>query len=73
VTAGFLIEPLGSHDRSAFSCGAPTLDRYLREQASQDVKRLMARAPAALAVRFAWCFARLPDDLAQAVNTRKAG
>jgi GNAT superfamily N-acetyltransferase len=42
VTAGFLIEPLGPHDRSAFSCGAPALDRYLREQASQDVKRLVA-------------------------------
>ncbi len=38
----FVIEPLGAHDRSAFACGAPPLDRYLREQASQDVKRLMA-------------------------------
>jgi GNAT superfamily N-acetyltransferase len=42
VTGGFVIEPLGSHDRSAFACGAPPLDRYLREQASQDVKRLVA-------------------------------
>jgi len=42
VTGGFVIEPLGAHDRSAFSCGVPALDRYLREQASQDVKRLMA-------------------------------
>jgi GNAT superfamily N-acetyltransferase len=42
VKGGFIIEPLGSHDRSTFSCGAPPLDRYLREQASQDVKRLMA-------------------------------
>jgi GNAT superfamily N-acetyltransferase len=42
VTSGFVIEPLGAHDRSAFSCGVPPLDRYLREQASQDVKRLMA-------------------------------
>jgi GNAT superfamily N-acetyltransferase len=38
----FVIETLAAHDRSAFSCGAPPLDRYLREQASQDVKRLMA-------------------------------
>jgi GNAT superfamily N-acetyltransferase len=42
VKSGFIIEPLGAHDRSAFSCGSPALDRYLREQASQDVKRLMA-------------------------------
>ena len=42
MTAAFVIEPLGTHDRSAFVCGAPPLDRYLREQASQDVKRLLA-------------------------------
>ena len=39
---GFIVEPLGAQDRSAFSCGAAALDRYLREQASQDVKRLVA-------------------------------
>ncbi len=40
------IVPLDSkaHDRTAFSCGAPELDRYIREQASQDVKRDVARA-----------------------------
>jgi GNAT superfamily N-acetyltransferase len=42
VIAGFVIEPLGEHDRSAFACGAAALDRYLREQASQDIKRLVA-------------------------------
>jgi len=42
VRGGFVIEPLGAHDRSAFSCGTAPLDRYLREQASQDVKRLVA-------------------------------
>lgn len=31
------------HDRSAFACGAPDLDRYIREHASQDVKRDVAR------------------------------
>ena len=36
------IEPLGDHDRAAFSCGNPVLDRYLREQASQDLKRGLA-------------------------------
>jgi len=38
------IEPLGNHSRVAFSCGNPSLDRYLREQASQDVKRRLASA-----------------------------
>ena len=42
MKGGFLIEPLGGHDRASFACGVPALDRYLREQASQDVKRLMA-------------------------------
>jgi GNAT superfamily N-acetyltransferase len=42
VKAGFVVEPLGAHDRSSFNCGVEALDRYLREQASQDVKRLMA-------------------------------
>lgn len=41
MTGGFVIEPLGAHNRSGFSCGISPLDRYLREQASQDVKRLM--------------------------------
>ena len=36
------IEPLGDHDRAAFSCGNPSLDGYIREQASQDVKRGLA-------------------------------
>jgi len=42
VRDAFVIEPLGTHDRSAFACGAASLDRYLREQASQDVRRLVA-------------------------------
>ena len=37
------IQPLGAgHDRSAFSCGVPALDRYLREQAGQDARRRVA-------------------------------
>jgi predicted GNAT family N-acyltransferase len=36
------IEPLGNHDRAAFSCGNTALDQYLREQASQDVNRRLA-------------------------------
>ena len=38
------IEPLGRrHDRTAFSCGLPELDRYLARQAGQDVRRRIAR------------------------------
>jgi GNAT superfamily N-acetyltransferase len=34
------IEPLAAHhDRGAFSCGVDSLDRYLRSQAGQDVRR----------------------------------
>jgi predicted GNAT family N-acyltransferase len=41
------IEPLGAkHDklRAAFSCGVEPLDRYLKQQASQDAKRRAAVA-----------------------------
>ena len=39
----YRVEPLGgSHDRSAFHCGVPELDRYLHEQAGQDARRKVA-------------------------------
>src|SRR6185437_6050492 len=39
----WVIEPLGkAHNRAGFSCGHDTLDRYLKEQASQDAKRRVA-------------------------------
>ena len=39
-----VIEPLAKrHDRAAFSCGLPELDRYLARQAGQDVRRRIAR------------------------------
>jgi len=41
------IEPLGAkHDklRAGFSCGVEPLDRYLKQQASQDAKRRAAVA-----------------------------
>ena len=44
-TAGpeFKIEPLHSrHDRAAFCCGIPDLDRYLQQQARQDLDRNLA-------------------------------
>ena len=41
--SAWLIEPLGrKHDRSAFSCGDPSLDHYLKEMAGQDARRLVA-------------------------------
>jgi GNAT superfamily N-acetyltransferase len=39
----FITERLGDqHDRAAFSCGVEELDRYLKTQASQDVRRRVA-------------------------------
>jgi predicted GNAT family N-acyltransferase len=38
----YTIQPLGDHDRAAFSCGNASLDHYIREQASQDIKRGLA-------------------------------
>lgn len=39
----YRVEPLGKHhDRSAFSCGVESLDRYLREQAGQDARKRVA-------------------------------
>ena len=39
---GFTVEVLSDHDRSAFSCGVEPLDRYLKQQASQDARRNVA-------------------------------
>jgi ribosomal protein S18 acetylase RimI-like enzyme len=40
LTAPFAVEPLGSHhDRTSFSSGSEPLDRYFREQATQDLRR----------------------------------
>jgi ribosomal protein S18 acetylase RimI-like enzyme len=39
----FIVEPLGrDHDRAAFSCGEVPLDRYLKQQAGQDLERSLA-------------------------------
>jgi ribosomal protein S18 acetylase RimI-like enzyme len=49
VTEAFTFEQLGaSHDRAGFSCGVPALDRYLRELATQDVRRRVSNCFAAL-------------------------
>jgi ribosomal protein S18 acetylase RimI-like enzyme len=31
-----------SHDYAVFSCGSPPLDRYIKEQATQDIRRRIA-------------------------------
>lgn len=51
--APFLIAALdaATHDRSLFDSGTPALDRYLREQVSQDIRR-----------RVAACFVALTDE-----------
>lgn len=49
--SGFRIEPLARQDRKGFSCGSALLDRYFREQVTQDIKR-----------RVASCFVALDDD-----------
>ena len=38
-----IIEPLGRHDRAAFSCAVAELDDYLKRRAGQDVRRRIAR------------------------------
>ena len=46
-----VIEPLERrHDRSRFACGSDALDSYIRTQASQDMRRRVARVFAALPV-----------------------
>jgi ribosomal protein S18 acetylase RimI-like enzyme len=50
VTASFRVEPLAKdHDRSGFVSGSDSLDRYFREQASQDIRK-----------RVATCFVAVP-------------
>lgn len=39
----YRVEPLGGHDRALFTSGQESLDRYIRQQADQDVRRRMAR------------------------------
>jgi GNAT superfamily N-acetyltransferase len=40
--SSWLVERLGKHDQAAFTCGNKILDRYLKEIASQDARRLVA-------------------------------
>ncbi|BEV15906.1 GNAT family N-acetyltransferase [Herbaspirillum sp. DW155] len=49
----FLVTALDTalHDRSRFECGSPALNRYLREQVTQDIRR-----------RVAACFVAVDDE-----------
>lgn len=38
----YVIEQLDQHDRAGFSCGITELDRYLQNQAGQNIKRNMS-------------------------------
>ncbi len=50
MTPPFRIAALApDHDRTAFSCGVEALDRYLRLQATQDVRRRIANCFVAIA------------------------
>ncbi len=40
----FTIKSLGDEDRSGFTCGKDTLDRYFQTQITQDVRRQIATA-----------------------------
>lgn len=43
MTGPFIVESLGStHDRRSFVCGVEALDRYFREQVSQDIRRRLS-------------------------------
>lgn len=46
------IEPLGKHDRAAFSCGVAALDDWFRLRAGQDERRNVARIFVAIDDRF---------------------
>jgi hypothetical protein len=48
VTPEFRLEPLSDrHDRASFASGEEALDRYLRTQATQDIRRRIASCFAA--------------------------
>ena len=44
VLQNLVIEPFNlTHDRTGFQCGVEALDRYLKKQAKQDIKRRISR------------------------------
>jgi GNAT superfamily N-acetyltransferase len=69
----FISEPLGpQHNRAAFSCGVEPLDRYLKQQANQDLRKdlsvayvlVPAKELACVAGYYTLCADSIPlDDL----------
>lgn len=52
MTGPFRIEALApEHDRVGFACGSDPLDKYLREQASQDIRRRVSACYAAIDIQ----------------------
>ncbi len=52
MNAPFHLAPLGAdHDRTGFNSGLEPLDRYLREQVSQDIRRRMTACFVALSAQ----------------------
>jgi predicted N-acetyltransferase YhbS len=47
--SGYVIERLAAHDRTAFISGSESLDRYFRQQVTQDVRRRIANCFVAIA------------------------
>lgn len=76
--APYRIEPFAkSHDRAGFSCGSEPLDRYFKTQASQDIRRRVAKCMVAVEIAsgavagyytlsaMSLALAALPDPLAK--------
>lgn len=53
MSGGFRIEALAGQDRAGFTCGVEPLDRYLKTQAGQDMRRRVSN-----------CFVAVPDGTA---------
>lgn len=47
--SGYRIAPLAKQSREGFTCGSAPLDRYFREQVTQDIKRRIASCFVAMA------------------------
>lgn len=50
MSTRYRIEPFAGHDRGAFTCGDPALDRYFREGLGQDLRRRAATVFVAVVV-----------------------
>ena len=75
---GLITEALNpGHDRTGFSCGVEALDRYLRERATQDIRRRVSNcfvtvgSAGVIAAYYTFAATGIPlTDLASAVTRR---